>query len=303
MEYSIVIPVYNSQDSLSKLYDRISETLKKLTQDFEVIFIDDFSTDNSWEKLMQLKKEHSNVKLIRFSKNYGQHNATLCGFRYSAGDRVVTIDDDLEEDPADILLLIEKMNATNAELIYGIGDKNRSSAREIGSNLYKQSAKYVDGKQGNSSSFRLIESSLLEKIKNHKQHFIIIEELLFWYTEMIDYVVVNHSPRKHGKSGYSPLKIFKLITNTSLNYSNWPLKFMTYGGAVLSFVSFLLGLYFMYKKVFLNISVPGFTALIVAIFFSTSLLLLCFGIVGKYLNNIYIVLNNKPTYSIKEVVL
>ncbi len=304
MKYSVVIPVYNSQNCLKELYERISTTLQKLTADYEVIFVDDFSSDKSWNVLKEIKDANSGQsKIVRFAKNYGQHNATLCGFRYATGDRIITMDDDLQQAPEDILLLVEKMDSTNADLIYGVGGKNHSLVRRVGSNLYKQGAKHIDGKYGEGSSFRLIDSSLLKKVVNHKMHFILIEELLFWHTECIEIVEVQHHPRRSGKSGYSPLKLFKFIVNISVNYSNWPLKFMTYGGAILSLVFFLLGLYFILKKLLLNVSVPGFTALIVAIFFSTGLLLLCFGIVGKYLNNIYIVLNDKPVYSVKEAYL
>ncbi len=304
MKYSVVIPVYNSQDSLEELYNRISETLSKVSDSFEVVFVDDFSNDASWDNLLKLKNTHlNNVKIIRFAKNYGQHNAVLCGLKYCKGDRIVTIDDDLQQAPEDILLLIDKMDNSNADLVYGVGGKHHSVARRMGSKLYKQGSKHIDGKYGEGSSFRLIERSLLEKVIGRKQHFVFIEELLFWHTEYIEVVKVNHYPRKSGKSGYSPFKLFKLVVNVSINYSNWPLKFMIYGGAVLSLISFLFGLYFILKKIILGVNVPGFTALIVAIFFSTSILLLCFGIVGKYLQNIYIVLNDKPAYSIKEALL
>jgi len=304
MKYSVVIPVYNSQDSLEELYTRIIETLKKVSDNLEVIFVDDFSSDHSWNILLKLKNTYpKNVKIIRFAKNYGQHNAVLCGLKYSKGDRIITIDDDLQQAPEDILLLINKMDNNNTDLVYGIGGKHHSLARRIGSKLYKQGSKHIDGKYGEGSSFRLIERSLLDKVISKKQHFVFIEELLFWHTEYIELVKVSHHPRKSGKSGYSPLKIFKIVVNVSINYSNWPLKFMIYGGAILSLISFLFGLYFIFKKVILGVSVPGFTALIVAIFFSTSILLLCFGIVGKYLQNIYIVLNDKPAYSIKEALL
>lgn len=303
MEYSVVVPVYNSQDSLEELFQRIKKTFEKFDShvSFEVVFVDDFSKDKSWEVLMKLKKSNPEyLKIINFGKNFGQHNAVLCGFRYVSGNRIITIDDDLQQAPEDIALLIERMNTTNADLVYGVGGKNHSNARKIGSKLYKQGAKHIDGKYGEGSSFRLISEPLVKKVIGHKQHFVLIEEILYWYTECIEVVKVSHQPRKKGKSGYSPFKIFRFVVNISVNYSNWPLKFMIYGGAIFSFFSFLLGIYFICKKIFLGVAVPGFTALIVAIFFSTSILLLCFGIVGKYLYNIYDILNEKPTYSIKE---
>lgn len=300
----MVIPVYNSEHTLEELFQRVKTFFENFDPQvsFELIFVDDFSKDGSWEVLKKLKKKNPHVvKIIRFAKNYGQHNALLCGLRHSSGNRAITMDDDLQHAPEDINLLIKTMEETNADLVYGIGGGKHSPTRRIGSKLYKKSSKYIDGKYGEGSSFRLMDSSLLKKISNHHQHFVFIEELLFWYTEDIELVPVGHYPRKFGKSGYSANKIFRQIVNISINYSNWPLKLMIYGGAVFSLISFLLGVYFILKKIIFDSVVPGFTALIVAIFFSTSLLLLCFGIVGKYLNNIYDVLNEKPAYSIKEV--
>ena len=303
MNYSVIIPVFNSEDSLEELFQRIKTTFENFgsSTTFEVIFVDDFSKDKSWDILKKLKNEFPDLlKIIRFAKNYGQHNAVFCGFENSSGERIVTIDDDLQQDPKDIELLITKMDSTNADLVYGLGTKKYSAARKIGSSAYKNFSKYVDGKYGQGSSFRLLTASLLKQVIEHKKHFVFLEEILFWYTDYIEVVEVKQYPRKYGKSGYSIAKIFGYMNNTSINYSVWPLKIMINGGALLSLISFLLGLYFIFKKIFLGIIIPGFTALIVSIFFSTSLLLMCFGIVGKYLNNIYIVLNEKPTYSIKE---
>lgn len=304
MDVSVVVPVFNSQGSLKELFEKLNYTLTQLNLSFEVVFVDDCSKDSSWDVLLELKESHSDlVKLIRFSRNFGQHNATLCGLRYAKGDVALTIDDDLQQAPEDIVLLLDRMKQTNADLVYGVGGEHHSTFRKVGSSLYKKTAKYIDGKYGDGSSFRLISRSLLEKVVQHTNHFVLLEELLFWYTQNIEIVPVQHFPKKSGKSGYSPWKIFQLISDISLNYSDWPLKFMTYGGAVFSVISFLFGVYFIFKKVFLDVNIRGFTALIVAVFFSTSLLLLCFGIVGKYLNNIHTALSKKPMYSIKEAYL
>jgi len=302
MLVSIVVPVYNSASILPKLNQRLQKCLEGLYE-VEIIYVDDFSKDQSWSVLKDLKKQFDNLKIVKLGKNFGQHSATLCGFNFAQGECVVTIDDDLQQGPEDISKLIDVLNESNAELVYGIGNSNHSKFRKAGSDLYKKGAKHIDGKMGEGSSFRALKKSLVDKVKVYNNHFVMLEEILYWHTRNIEFVAVNHYPRMDGKSGYSPLKIFRFIVDISVNYSNWPLKFMTYGGAILSFVFFCLGIYFIAKKVIYGASVPGFTALIVAIFFSTSVLLLCFGIVGKYLNNIYVVLNKKPVFSIEEAEL
>lgn len=305
MEYSVIVPVYNSEDSLKELFERIYNTLQKTEKEFEVIFVDDFSKDTSWIQLLEIKKTNDKkVKIIRLAKNYGQHNATFCGLKYVRGQYVITIDDDLQNSPDDMLLLIDEINNANVDLVYGIEvGKRERSIRQASSDLWKKGSKKMEGSLGEGSSFRIFNADLLKNIISHNQHFIFLDELLFWYTNFIGFVEVKREPRKHGKSGYSPFKMLKFVSSITIFYGTWPLKLMTFGGALLSFLSFLIGVYFLWKKFVLGINVPGFTAIIVAISFSTSLILICFGIIGKYLSNIYIVLNNKPTYSVKEVQL
>ena len=301
MEYSIIIPVFNSEQSLPELTRRLISTFETISNDFEIIFVDDFSQDNSWNVLLQLKNDHPNqIKLFRLGKNFGQHNATICGFHHAQGKRVVTIDDDLQQAPEDIPILINKMQESGANIVYGIANENHPLYRQVGSSAYKKSAKHLHGSFGNGSSFRLIEGSLIEKIKHHEQQFNFIDEILHWYTNFIECVKVSHAARKYGKSSYSPKKLWSLANNNTLNYSNWPLKLMMYAGGIFSFIFTLTGIYFILKKVIFDVSVPGFTALIVSICFSASLMLLCFGILGYYLKNILTRLNQQPAYFIKE---
>ncbi len=301
MDYSIVIPVYNSENSLEELFRRIDQTMSTLQLSFEVIFVDDNSEDDSWEILLSIKEQYPTlIKLIRFSKNFGQHNTTMCGFKFATGDYIITIDDDLQQSPEDIKLLMDRMNSTGAELVYGIRKNKQKYHKQIATDLYKKTSKHVDGKYGEGSSFRLITASLVEKIMGERRRVIFIEEILHWYTDSIELVPVSYEMRKSGKSGYSPLVVFRMLVSNSVNFSDWPLRFMTYGGGTASVILFLMGIRFIIKKLIFDNAVPGFTALMVTILFSTSIILLCFGILGKYLRNIYIVLNQKPTYSIKE---
>jgi glycosyltransferase involved in cell wall biosynthesis len=301
MKYSVVIPVYNSEASLKELFEKLQLTLTSLSEDFEVIFIDDYSKDNSWNVLNELKNSHpSKVKIVRFAKNYGQHNATFCGLKHASGDFVLTIDDDLQYNPEDIKLLVDEINKTQLDVVYGVGTQGHSNLRKVGSEIYKRGTKFFEKSLGDGSSFRIIRSQVIQNIVGHEQHFIFIDEFLQWYTHNIGFITVEHKKREKGKTGYSPLKIIKMLSETTYNYGTWPLKLMIYGGAILSLFTFLLGVYFIYKKLFLNVSVPGFTAIIVAVLFSTSVMLMCFGVIGNYLKNIYSVLNKKPSYTIKE---
>ncbi len=301
MEYSIIIPVFNSEQSLSELKQRISTVFKNISEEYEIIFIDDFSQDNSWNVLVDLKNESPDkVRLFRLGKNFGQHNATICGFHQAKGKWVITMDDDLQQAPEDIPLLVERQKQTGANVVYGIGNENHPLFRKLSSNAYKKSAKHLHGSFGNGSSFRLVDGTLIDKLKHNTQQFNFIDEILHWHTNFIECVKVSHAPRKYGNSAYSPKKLWTLANNNTLNYSNWPLKLMMYFGGIFSFIFVLIGVYFIVKKLVFDVAVPGFTALIVSISFSASLMLLCFGILGYYLKNILSRLNQQPAYFIKE---
>jgi len=301
MEYSVVVPVYNGEASLEELFGRLSVVMDKLGKPYEMIFVDDGSRDGSWEVMKKIKAEHPDVfRAIRLAKNFGQHNATFCGFNFAKGNYVITLDDDLQCPPEEIPKLINTLNESDSELVYGIFSKPRHNVyRNIGSKSFK-SASNLLGRPKEGSSFRLISKNIIEKIIVHHQNFVFIDEILFWYTDFISYVAVEHHPRRYKKSGYSGRKIMGILTNLMYYYTNVPLKLMVYGGMTSSIVFFFFSLYFIYRKIVHNVPL-GYTSTIVAILFSTSLILLSLGVIGEYLSRIYMVQNKKPLYSVKKV--
>ncbi|MDF1699033.1 MAG: glycosyltransferase family 2 protein [Saprospiraceae bacterium] len=301
VEYSIVIPIYNSEASLTELLERIHSTMQSIHVTFEVVCVNDCSQDRSWAKLKTLKKKYFNtLKIVSLSKNFGQHSALFCGFTYAKGGYVLTIDDDLQHAPEDIPLLIEKAKNAGVEVVYGISKEKKGNLRKFFSWLWKFSAKFIDNGLGKGSAFRMINSRVKNAIIKHPQGIIFIDEIIQWHTHAIGFVKISHYPRKYGQSNYSSYGLFKFITNVSFNYSTVPLRLMSLAGGLISCFTFLLGLWFIFKKIYFGVEVKGFTALIVTILFSSSLLLMGIGLLGRYLNQIFILLNNKPSFSVSE---
>jgi polyisoprenyl-phosphate glycosyltransferase len=302
MKYSVVVPVYCSEDSLAELYQLLSNVFSEIGAGFEVIFVDDGSPDNSWEVIRKIKEENpGNVTAVRLSQNYGQHNATFCGLTFAKGDFVITIDDDLQTPPGEILKLIRKYEETRAEVVYGIySDKKHSSFRNMGSKSLKKSSKLLHNSPGDGSSFRLVTGELVKKILNHPTDFIYLDEILTWYTQEIDFEEVKHLPRKYKDSGYTSAKLFGMMANIMLYYTLIPLKFLVYGGFTISLITLFYGAYFIVKKLAYDVPL-GYTSLIVAILFSTSIILFSLGVIGEYLRRIYQIQNKKPPYSIKRI--
>lgn len=305
VDVSIVIPVFNSEGSLNKLADEIDRVFKSRSQTYELILVNDGSKDGSWKVMQEIVKRNGSVRGIQLKRNYGQHNAIMCGFNFCEGKVVITMDDDLQHPPSEITKLLDRYQETQAELIYGVYDqeKKHGFARNVGSKVIKTSSKHLENAGGQGSSFRLIELELVRKVLDRSSAFVFIDEILNWFAKDIELVKVEHHKREIGRSGYTLWKLFQMTFHVTINYTAFPLRIMTYGGVLLSFVSFLIGIYYIIKKLFFNVEVPGFTATIVAILFGFSLMLICFGIIGQYLFKLYHMNIGKPTYKIDKVII
>jgi undecaprenyl-phosphate 4-deoxy-4-formamido-L-arabinose transferase len=193
------------------------------------------------------------------------------------------------------------MQNSDADLVYGIyGKKKHSIARNLGSSALKSSSHHILRTKGDGSSFRLMKSSLGKCLLDHQINFVFIDELFNWYTNHIEFVMVEHHKRPYQKSTYTSHSLFSLFSNLVIYYTAIPLRIMVYSGFISAFLSFFIGVVFIYRKIMHNVPL-GFTALIVAISFSTSIILLSLGIIGEYLSRIYSVQNRKPPFAIKTL--
>lgn len=300
---SVVIPVYNSSATLVILLEELARSLSGVCT-YELILVDDRSADNSWQILQTLKQKYpEQLTAIRLSRNFGQHNAISCGISFAKGELVVTMDDDLQHPPAEIPKLLARYKETDADVVYGAYiDKRHEAWRNAGSWFLRKSSKIAEGNHSEATSFRLIRRELALKAIDHLHGgFVFIDEILNWYTSNIVHTPVHHHPRKSGKSTYTVRKLFKLYFDIVVNYSAVPLRWMMRIGLLASVVTFGMGTYFIYRKLFMHVKEEGFTALIVAVLFSTSVLMLCVGIIGQYLYKLYQIQNRRPPFSIDKV--
>lgn len=298
IDYSIIIPVYNSSITLKELHSRIVNTMGNLT--FEIIFIDDGSIDNSWDEIKNIQLNNQ-IKAIKLSKNYGQHNATLCGLMNCRGKYAVTIDDDLQTPPEEIVKLINKMNETNADVIYGINNNSSNNPiKRILKLLLLLFTNLFYSQKKEASSFRLINRNIIQNISKHKQSIVSIDEVILWYTSNVSNTSVLHNNRKYGKSGYTILSVFTIAFNIFFSFYSFPLKLIVTIGFYTSLFSILLGLFYLIKKIFFNVSIEGWTSLIVSILFSTGIIVFSLGIIGRYVLQILSNQYQKPGFNISE---
>ena len=302
IDYSVVVPVYKSTATLKQLCKEIHAVFSENNLTYELILVNDASPDGTWSIVKEVKiNTPAKVIAVNLAKNTGQHHALLCGFQYATGRFVITIDDDLQFSPKDILLLIKQQKLTDADLVYGMQFiKEHSTFRNLGSRAVAFMFSSFASTPGRGSSFRLISSNIIQQIKNFNHRYIFLDELLAWFTSNTQFIEVTHSKRKEGKSGYTIGKLILWTLQIIFAYTTLPLRIMTYLGLIAFLICLGMVSFFIYQKVNVGAEL-GFTALITSIFMSTGLILFCLGIIGEYLNRLFHMQYKRPVFYIKEV--
>jgi glycosyltransferase involved in cell wall biosynthesis len=301
--YSVIVPVFNGEGSIEELCDEIITSFESSSYYLkEILFVDDASTDQSWKKIELLKEKHSVIRGIKLRKNFGQHNATCAGILASKSEWIVTIDDDIETSPSDIIKLIETQKSNNTEVVYGKFKRaNRSPLKKIFKFFYEVISKLVGGEtKVNGSSFRLLKSDIAKSIALRATNFVFLDEAIFWHTSSISFITVPHYKSRRKRSHYSLKDLFRLGGDVVIYSSQLPLKAIKTFGFISAFIMFFVGIFFIVKHTFYNIPVQGFTALIVTIAFSTGIIIFILGIIGEYLGKLFRNSNNSPVYSIEK---
>ena len=299
---SVIIPVYNSADTIVSLHRRIVSVLTGLVVDYEIIFINDASMDKSLDIIYSLSKNDENVKCIDFNKNYGQHSALLCGIRQAKYEFIVTLDDDLQNPPEEIPKLLEKLDQ-GYDVVYGYPKNEQHGLfRNIASIFTKMALKTTMGVSiaRHVSAFRVFRTELRDSFSDYKGSFISIDVLLSWGTNSFFASPVNHEKRTEGQSNYTFRKLINHALNMVTGFSILPLQIASIIGFVFSIFGVIILIYVLGRFLFQGSPVPGFPfiASIIAIFSGAQLLAI--GIIGEYLARIYFRTMNKPQYSIKH---
>jgi glycosyltransferase involved in cell wall biosynthesis len=302
--YSVVIPVFNSEKLISITVGRIRDQFLLLSIPFEIILINDGSGDDSWGVISSLAKEFPEVIAINLLKNYGQHNANLCGFRESRGSYVITMDDDLQNPPEEISKFI--LAAKNGyDLVIGKFQKKQHPLhRQFGSKFvgWLNRKIFNISEQLTLSNFRIIRRDVVDRICQDRGVDPYIPGLLLKYSSNRANILITHLPRSIGKSNYSIPKLIRLVASILFVHSSYPLRLSIALGFILAGSSFLMGLYFLLQALFSGNIIPGWASLAVMISFFNGFLVLTLSIIGEYVMRILREVRHSSSYQIKEVV-
>ena len=299
---SIVVPVHNSAVTLPELLGRLDAVLPSIADAFEVILVDDGSRDGSAVVARELMAGRPHVRLVRLLRNYGQHNALLCGIRQARHDVIVTMDDDLQHPPEQIARLLDRLGS-DCELAYGSPAQEQHGLwRDFASQMTKLVMQQVLGidMARKVSGFRAFDRRLVGALDDFKGPFVNLDVMLTWATTKIDGVIVPHDPRAHGASHYRFRQLLEHAANMLTGFSVLPLRVASVLGILLTLfgagaLAYVLGRYALRGS-----PVPGFPFLasIIIVFSGTQLFVL--GVMGEYLARMHFRLLGRPAYTIRE---
>jgi len=299
---SVVVPVYNSAVILPELLRRLDAALPLIADAFEVILVDDGSRDASAAVARSLMGGRPHVRLMRLLRNYGQHNALLCGIRHARYDVIVTMDDDLQHPPEQIARLLDRLG-DDCELAYGSPVQEQHGLwRDLASQITKLVMQQVLGidMARKVSGFRAFDRRLVAALDDFKGPFVNLDVMLTWGTTKIDGVVVPHDPRAHGASHYRFRKLLEHAANMLTGFSVLPLRVASVLGLLLTLFGVGALAYVLGRYALRGSPVPGFPFLasIIIVFSGTQLFVL--GVMGEYLARMHFRLLGRPAYTVSE---
>ena len=303
MELSIIIPIYNEEGNLSKLYDRLSNVAQALNVSYELIFINDGSSDNSLSIITELAKSDKHVKYINFSRNFGHQIAVTAGIDNCTGNAVAIIDADLQDPPELIGALYHKMNE-GYQVVYA-RRKSRSGEsfmkKFTAKIFYRILAKITAIKIPiDTGDFRIMHRKIIDVLRLMPEQQKYLRGQIAWAGFKQTYIMYDRDERYSGETGYTYKKMIRLAIDGITGFSNLPLKFATVAGFIVSGITFLISLYALYARFVSKDFVPGWTSLILAVLFIGGVQLISIGIIGEYISRLSTNVRSRPLYIVEN---
>ena len=299
---SVVIPVYRSEAILPELVRRLGPVLVAIAESFELILVNDCSPDRSWDAICDLARQYSWVRPINLMRNYGQHNALLCGIRTARYDVVVTMDDDLQHPPEEIPKLLDVL-AGGYDVVYGTPEQEQHGlGRDFASWVTKLALQNVMGAEiaRKVSAFRAFRAQVGRAFAHYEGSFVSIDVLLTWGTNRFASVPVTHRPREQGTTGYTFRKLMTHAMNMMTGFSTLPLQMASLNGFLFTLFGLAVLAYVVIRYFVHGGSVPGFPFLASIIALLSGAQLFALGIIGEYLARMHFRSMQKPPYVVRE---
>ena len=301
---SIVSPVYRAEKILPILVSEINLVMERIGEDYEIILVDDRSPDNSWEVMKVLSSQNSKIKSIRLSRNFGQHSAIFAGLTRAKGDWVVVMDCDMQDQPKEIAKLYKKA-LEGYDIVLGQRENRKDKfLKKLSSKLFYKVFNYLSGANfdNNVANFGIYHQKTIKSILDMKDYVKFFSLFINWIGFKSISIPIEHGEREEGKSTYSVGRLFKQAFNVIISFSDKPLRLFINFGLSISVLSFIVGIYYLYLALTGKIAQPGFSSLILSIWFLSGIIISGIGIVGVYLGKTFDQAKGRPTFIIDEEV-
>ncbi len=310
MKVSVVVPVYNEKENVEILYRKIRDVMERNGYDYEIIFVDDGSTDGTFEVIKRLAEKDRLFKVIRFRRNFGQTAAMACGFDYASGDVIVSMDGDLQNDPEDIPLLIEKLEE-GYDVVSGWRKDRQDEFKRV---IFSRVANWLIGKitgvklHDYGCSLKAYRSDVAKNLHLYGELHRFIPVLANIYGASITEIPVRHHKRMYGKSKYNLSRTFRVIVDLMLMYfmqkfMTRPIHFFGIAGFLLFVVGFFIDAYLAFEKIFFGAHIGNRPLLLMGVLLIlTGINLGGIGILSELLTRIYYESQNKKIYNVKEAI-
>ena len=301
MKLSLVVPCYNEQDNVFDFYDCVEKCFSTKDFDYEIVFVNDGSRDDTFVKLKEIvKTKKGNIQVVSFSRNFGKESAIYAGLTRSKGDRVCIIDADLQQRPEVVVQMMEILDEKpelDCVAAYQQKRKEGGLISAVKSCFYKVINKMseVDFVNG-ASDFRLMSRQMVNAVLDMTEYHRFSKGILSWVGFNCEYIPYEVQIREHGESKWSTIKLLKYAIEGIIAFSTAPLKLATFVGFTSSVLSILYLIFVVVQKIAFGIDIPGYATIIVLLLLIGGLILFCLGIIGEYIARMYVQVKNRPIY-------
>jgi undecaprenyl-phosphate 4-deoxy-4-formamido-L-arabinose transferase len=301
---SVVIPVYNEEKNLPRLFERLVPVMEGLRRPYEIVLVDDGSTDQTLAILKSNAGE--NIRVVELTRNYGQHAAVFAGFESSTGEIIVTMDADLQNPPEEIPRLVQTMEDGNYEVVGTVRKGRKDSIfRTLPSNVVNAMTRRITRVHLNDwgCMLRAYRRAVVENMVKSQEHSTFIPALATTFAKDITEIEVAHEERFAGDSKYSLAKLIALQFDLVTSFSDFPLKLMLYSGFVLAFMGIIFGIVLGVARLYFGApwAAEGVFTLFAVLFFFVGTQFLAFGVMGEYIGRIYREVKKRPPYTIRRI--
>ncbi len=300
---SVVIPVFNEEDNLRELGDRLMRTLSAMDRTFEIIFVDDGSTDRSWQLLSDLNRQYpQQIRALQFHRNFGQHQAIFAGFQAARGQVMVTLDADLQNPPEEIPRLVAKLEE-GYDTVGGWRENRRDSVfRKFPSMLVNYVMSRVTGVKlrDYGCMLRAYRREVIDSINQCHESSSFIPALANLFSQKVAEIPVGHAERERGQSKYSLFKLLRLNFDLMTGFSNLPIHLVGFMGVTIALLGLLFGALLLIRRIFIGPEVEGVFTLFAILFVFVGLNTLGLALIGEYVGRIYREVRQRPRYVIRQ---